>query len=204
MPPQYIFTIERLSKNHGKKEVLKDLTLMFYPGAKIGVLGPNGAGKSTLLRIMAGEEKEFLGTARTAPGATVGYLSQEPQLNPDKDVLGNVEEAVAHTRGLLRRFDEINARLAEGPDADEMDALLAELTDVQDGIEAADGWELDRRLEIAMDAMRLPPGDANVATLSCWNVPISCCSTSRPTTSTPIAWPGWNGTSRTIPAWWRP
>ena len=166
MPPQYIFTIERLSKNHGKKEVLKDITLMFYPGAKIGVLGPNGAGKSTLLRIMAGEEKEFLGTAKSAPGASIGYVPQEPRLNPEKDVRGNVEEAVGPVRGLLKRFDEINARLAEGPDADEMDALLAEQADVQDGIEAADGWEVERRLEIAMDAMRLPPGEADVSTLS--------------------------------------
>ena len=166
MPPQYIYSIERLSKSHGKKEVLKNLTLSFYPGAKIGVLGGNGAGKSTLLRIMAGEETEFVGVARPASGASIGYLPQEPMLNPEKDVLGNVEEAVAKVRGLLHRFDAINARLAEGPGADEMDALLNEQADVQDGIDAAEGWELERRLEIAMDAMRLPPGDADVSTLS--------------------------------------
>ena len=166
MPAQYIFTIENLSKSHGKKEVLKNIWLSFYPGAKIGVLGSNGAGKSTLLRIMAGQDTDFVGTARPASGVSIGYLSQEPQLDPSKDVLGNVEEAVASTRRLLTRFDEINTRLAEGPDADEMDALLEEQATVQDGIEAANGWELDRQLEIAMDAMRLPPGDAQISTLS--------------------------------------
>ncbi len=166
MPAQYIFTIENLSKSHGKKEVLKNIWLSFYPGAKIGVLGSNGAGKSTLLRIMAGQDTDFVGTARPASGISIGYLSQEPELDPSKDVLGNVEQAVASTRNLLTRFDEINTRLAEGPDADEMDALLEEQATVQDGIEAANGWELDRQLEIAMDAMRLPPGDAQISTLS--------------------------------------
>src|SRR5205823_2326221 len=140
--------------------------LSFYPGAKIGVLGGNGAGKSTLLRIMAGEDRDFHGTARPAPGTTIGYLSQEPALDPTKTVLGNVEEAVAHTRALLSRFDAINARLGEPIDPDEMEKLLEEQATVQDAIEAAGGWDLDRRLEIAMDAMRLPPGEADVSTLS--------------------------------------
>jgi sulfate-transporting ATPase len=166
MVPQYIFTIENLGKAYGKKDVLKGIWLAFYPGAKIGVLGGNGSGKSTLLRIMAGVDNDFLGSARPAPGISIGYLPQEPVLNPEKTVLGNVEEAVASVRASLRRFDEINTRLAEGPDADEMDALLEEQAKVQDAIEAANGWELDRQLEIAMDAMRLPPGDAEVATLS--------------------------------------
>ncbi len=166
MPPQYIFTIENLSKVHGKKEVLKNIWLSFYPGAKIGVLGGNGAGKSTLLRIMAGVDKDFLGTARPANGITIGYLSQEPMLDPTKDVLGNVMEAVAGTRALLDRFDAINARFGEGPDADEMDRLVHEQADVQDKIDHANAWDLDRQLEIAMDAMRLPPGDARVETLS--------------------------------------
>jgi ATP-binding cassette ChvD family protein len=166
MPQQYIFTIENLSKVHGKKEVLRDIWLSFYPGAKIGVLGSNGSGKSTLLRIMAGVDTDFVGTARPAAGVSIGFLPQEPRLDPTKDVLGNVEEAVAGTRALLKRFDEFNARLAEGPDDDEMTRLLDEQATVQDAIEAADGWELDRHLEIAMDAMRLPPGDAEVATLS--------------------------------------
>jgi ATP-binding cassette ChvD family protein len=166
MAQQYIFTIENLGKAYGKKDVLKGIWLSFFPGAKIGVLGGNGSGKSTLLRIMAGVDKDFLGTARPAPGTTIGYLPQEPQLDPTKTVLGNVEEAVAPTRALLSRFDAINARLAEGPDADEMDRLLEEQAKVQDAIEAANGWDLERQLEIAMDAMRLPPGDADVSTLS--------------------------------------
>ena len=143
MPPQYIFTIENLSKAHQKNEILRDIWLSFYPGAKIGVLGGNGAGKSTLLKIMAGVDKDFHGTARPAAGATIGYVAQEPMLDPTKDVFGNVEEAVAATRALLNRFDAINTRLAEGPDADEMDALLEEQGKVQDAIEAADGWDLD-------------------------------------------------------------
>jgi sulfate-transporting ATPase len=166
MPPQYIFTIEKLSKAYGKKEVLRDIWLSFYPGAKIGVLGGNGSGKSTLLKIMAGVEKDFVGTARPHPGTTIGYVPQEPTLDPTLDVRGNVEKAVAKTRGLLNRFDEINAKLGEPLDADAMDRLLEEQGKVQDAIEAADGWDLDRRIEIAMDAMRLPPGDAQVATLS--------------------------------------
>jgi len=166
MPSQYIFTIEKLSKAYAKKEVLKDIWLSFYPGAKIGVIGGNGSGKSTLLRIMAGLDTDFVGTARPAPGISIGYLPQEPDLDPLYDVRGNVELAVKPVRDLLNRFDQINARLGEGPDADEMDALLAEQADVQDAIETANGWDLDRRLEIAMDAMRLPPGDADVSTLS--------------------------------------
>jgi energy-dependent translational throttle protein EttA len=166
MPPQYIFTIENLSKAYAKKEVLRDIWLAFYPGAKIGVLGGNGAGKSTLLRIMAGIETDFHGTARPASGVTIGFVPQEPTLDPTKNVLGNVEEAVAPVRALLTRFDEINARLAEPMEPDEMEALLEEQAKVQDAIETAEGWDLDRRLEIAMDAMRLPPGDAEVSTLS--------------------------------------
>ncbi len=166
MPPQYIYTIENLSKSHAKKEVLKNIWLAFYPGAKIGVLGANGAGKSTLMRIMAGLEKDFVGTARLASGYSVGYLSQEPILNPEKNVLGNVEEAVAHTRALLDRFNEINTKMAEPMEPDELDALLEEQGDVQDKIEHVNGWELDRQLEIAMDAMRLPPADAKVSSLS--------------------------------------
>lgn len=166
MPPQYIFTIENLSKTYGKKEVLKGIWLSFYPGAKIGVLGNNGSGKSTLLRIMAGVETDFNGTARPAPGTSIGYVPQEPTLNPDKDVLGNVMEAVEGVRSLLERFDAINARLAEPLDPDEMERVLDEQARVQDAIETAGGWELDRKIEIAMDAMRLPPGDADVSTLS--------------------------------------
>ena len=166
MAQQYIFQIENLFKAHAKKEVLKNIWLSFYPGAKIGVIGGNGAGKSTLLRIMAGVDKDFMGTVRPSPGITIGFVPQEPTLDPSLDVRGNVEQAVASTRALLTRFDEINARLGEGPDADEMDRLLDEQGRVQDAIEVAAGWDLDRRIEIAMDAMRLPPGDADVTTLS--------------------------------------
>jgi sulfate-transporting ATPase len=166
MPPQYLFTIENLSKAHAKRDILKGIWLSFYPGAKIGVLGGNGAGKSTLLKIMAGVDKDFVGTVRPAPGITIGYLPQEPVLDPSLDVRGNVEQAVSHVRNLLNRFDAINARLGESIDADEMDRLLEEQGKVQDQIEASEGWDLDRRVEIAMDAMRLPPGEADVATLS--------------------------------------
>ena len=166
MPPHYIFTIENLWKSHGKKEVLKGIWLSFYPGAKIGVLGGNGAGKSTLLRIMAGVDKDFQGTVRPAAGTRIGYVPQEPMLDPKKDVLWNVMEGVAPIKRLLERFDEINAALGTDLDPDAMDKLLEEQAKVQDAIEAADAWELDRRVEIAMDAMRLPPGDADPATLS--------------------------------------
>lgn len=166
MPQQYIFQIEDLVKKFGQREVLKNIWLAFYPGAKIGVLGRNGSGKSSLLRIMAGQDKDFDGEARLTDGFTAGYLPQEPQLNADKNVLGNVEEAVARTRGILQRFDKINERLGESLDPDEMDKLLAEQARVQDQIEAMNAWELDRQIEIAMDAMNLPPGDADVTTLS--------------------------------------
>ncbi|HTM54603.1 MAG TPA: energy-dependent translational throttle protein EttA [Pirellulales bacterium] len=166
MGKQYIYQIGDLTKKHGQREVLKNIWLAFYPGAKIGVLGRNGSGKSTLLRIMSGADREFEGEARLTDGFTAGYLSQEPQLNPAKDVWGNVEEGVEPTRKILRRFDEINARLGEDISPKEMDKLLAEQAKVQDQIEAHNAWELDRQVEIAMDAMNLPPGDADVSTLS--------------------------------------
>jgi ATP-binding cassette ChvD family protein len=167
MAHQFIFTMKDLRKVvPPKREILKGIWLSFYPGAKIGVLGANGAGKSTLLRIMAGVDQDFLGEARPADGIRIGYLPQEPRLDPDKDVRGNVEDGVAEVRGLLTRFDEINARLGEPIDADEMDKLLEEQARVQDAIEAANGWDLDRTVEIAMDALRCPPADADVATLS--------------------------------------
>ncbi len=166
MGQQYIYQISDLTKKHGQREVLKNIWLAFYPGAKIGVLGRNGSGKSTLLRIMAGWDKDFDGEARLTDGFTVGYLPQEPQLNPEKDVFGNVEEAVAPIRQLLTRYDEINARFAEDISPEEMEKLLAEQAKVQDQIELHNAWELDRQVEIAMDAMNLPPGDADVTKLS--------------------------------------
>ncbi|MEM8679641.1 MAG: ATP-binding cassette domain-containing protein, partial [Planctomycetota bacterium] len=166
MSKQYIYTIASLTKKHGQREVLKNIWLAFYPGAKIGVLGRNGAGKSTLLRIMAGQDTDFEGEARLTDGFTVGYLSQEPQLDPDKNVRENVEQAVASSRAVLDRYNEINARLAEPLEPDEMEKLCDELATVQDQIEAKDLWSLDRQLEIAMDAINLPPADADVTKLS--------------------------------------
>jgi sulfate-transporting ATPase len=167
MAHQFIFTMKDLSRVHPpNKQVLKGIYLSFYPGAKIGVIGGNGAGKSTLLRIMAGIDKDFFGEAKPAEGISVGFLSQEPQLDATKDVLGNVEEAVAGTKNLLTRFDEVNLRLGEDITPEEMDKLLEEQAKLQDAIEAAKGWDLDRTLEIAMDALRLPPGDADVTKLS--------------------------------------
>jgi len=167
MAPQFIFIMKDLRKIvPPKREILKGIWLSFYPGAKIGVLGANGAGKSTLLRIMAGVDQDFLGEAKPADGVRIGFLAQEPRLDPDKDVLGNVEEGVAEIRGLLTRFDEINARLGEPLDPDEMEKVLEEQARVQDAIEAAGGWDLDRTVEIAMDALRCPPGETDVATLS--------------------------------------
>jgi ATP-binding cassette ChvD family protein len=167
MAHQYIFVMKDLKKIvPPKREILKGIWLSFYPGAKIGVIGGNGAGKSTLLRIMAGVDKDFLGEAWPADGVRVGYLPQEPRLDPAKDVRGNVEDGVADVRGLLTRFDEINAKLGEPLDDDGMEKVLAEQGRVQDAIEAANGWDLDRTVEIAMDALRCPPGDSDVGTLS--------------------------------------
>jgi ATP-binding cassette ChvD family protein len=167
MPPQYIFTMRDLRKVvPPKREILRGINLAFFPGAKIGVLGANGAGKSTLLRIMAGVDKDFLGEARPADDVRIGYLPQEPRLDPTKAVLGNIEEGVAATRDLLRRFEEVSARFAEPMSDAEMEKLLAEQGRLQDAIEAVGGWELDRTVEMAMDALRVPPGDQDVKTLS--------------------------------------
>jgi sulfate-transporting ATPase len=165
MAEQYIFTIESLTKAYGKREVLKNIWLAFYPGAKIGVIGSNGAGKSSLLRIMAQEDKDFLGTARLTPGFSVGFVPQEPRLDESTDVRGNIEQAVAGTRALLTRQEELGNKMAEAS-ADDIDAIMAEMSKVQDAIDAANAYDLDRQLEIAMDAMRLPPGDAQPTTLS--------------------------------------
>ena len=166
MGKQFIYQIQNLTKKFGQREVLKEIWLAFYPGAKIGVLGRNGSGKSTLMKIMAGIEKDFDGEAKLTPGFTVGYISQEPQLNPEKDVWGNVQEAVQSTRDVLNRYDEINAKLCEPMEPEAMEKLLDEQAKVQDKIDALNAWELDRQVEIAMDAMNLPPGDADVTKLS--------------------------------------
>jgi sulfate-transporting ATPase len=164
---QFVFTLKDLRKVvPPKREILKGIWLSFFPGAKIGVLGPNGAGKSTLLRIMAGVDTDYLGEVWQAPDLRIGYLPQEPRLDLAKNVRGNVEEGVAETRALLARFDAINARFAEPLEAGEMDKLLEEQARVQDAIETQNAWELDRTVDIAMDALRVPPGEADVATLS--------------------------------------
>jgi len=163
----FIYTMHRLVKQYPPdRVVLKDITLAFYHGAKIGVLGPNGSGKSTLLRIMAGLDTRFGGDAQLADWATVGFLSQEPELDATKDVRGNVEDGVRATREMLDRFNAISMELGDPAAADRMDELLAEMGKLQDRIDATDAWSLDRHLDEAMDALRLPPGDADVATLS--------------------------------------
>jgi ATP-binding cassette ChvD family protein len=164
---QYIYVMKGLGKTYpGGREVLRDIWLSFFPGAKIGVLGLNGAGKSTLLRIMAGVEKDYIGEAWAADGVRVGFLPQEPALDPAKDVFGNIIEGVAETKALLDRFEEVSARFADNLSPAEMEALVDEQGELQEEIDRADAWELDRMVEIAMDALRCPPGDADVATLS--------------------------------------
>ena len=167
MSYQYIYVMKDLRKVYPPaREVLKGIWLSFFPGAKIGLIGANGSGKSTLLRIMGGEIGDFMGEAFAAEGVKVGFLPQEPQLDPAKDVLGNVEDGVRETRALLKTFDDINARFAEDLSPEDMEKLLAEQARVQDAIDACNAWEIDRALEVAMDALRLPPGDADVSKLS--------------------------------------
>jgi ATP-binding cassette ChvD family protein len=161
---EFIYSMYKARKAHGDKVILDDVSLNFLPGAKIGVVGPNGAGKSTILKIMAGLDQPSNGEARLSPGYTVGILQQEPPLNEEKTVLGNVQEGVAEIKGKIDRFNEISALMAE-PDAD-FDALLAEMGTLQEAIDAADAWDLDAQLEQAMDALRCPPPDADVTVLS--------------------------------------
>jgi energy-dependent translational throttle protein EttA len=164
---QYIYVMKSLSKIFpGGREILKDVWLSFYPGAKIGIIGPNGSGKSTLLKIMAGLDKEFNGEAWAADGVKVGYLSQEPELDPNLDVAGNVMAGLSEIKSLLDRFEALNLKFAEPMSDDEMNALIAEQGELQEQIDNLDAWDLDRKIEIAMDALRCPPGDAEVAKLS--------------------------------------
>jgi sulfate-transporting ATPase len=167
MGQKYIYQIEGLTKKFAQREVLKDIWLAFYPGAKIGVLGRNGSGKSSLLRIMAGKDKDFDGKAELTQGFTVGILEQEPHLDPKKDVRGNIEEAVASTRALLQEFEAIGDKYADvADDPDAMEKLMNRQAALQDKIDAVNAWDLDRQVEIAMDAMNLPPGEADVTKLS--------------------------------------
>ena len=163
----YIFSTYKLTKAYGpEKVVIKDVSLSFFPGAKIGVLGANGSGKSTLLKIMAGLDQPSSGTAQAAPGTRIGILLQEPSLDETKDVRGNIEDGVAETRVLLTRYEELSAKLATDLTPDEMEAVLEDFQKAQDAIEAADAWDLDRRVEVAMDALRVPAGDAEIGVLS--------------------------------------
>lgn len=165
--PQFIYHMHRLSKIvPPKREILKNINLSFYPGAKIGVVGSNGSGKSSLLKIMAGLDTDFLGEAWAAKGTKIGYLAQEPELDPSLDVRGNVELAVSETRNLLQRFEEVSMAFGDVSTDEEMNALIEEQAKLQDRIDATNAWDLDRKIEIAMDALRLPPGDADVTTLS--------------------------------------
>jgi ATP-binding cassette ChvD family protein len=164
---QYIYTMNRVAKMvPPKRFIIKDISLSFFPGAKIGVLGLNGSGKSTLLRIMAGLDHDFDGEARPQPGINIGYLPQEPELDEDKDVRGNVEEGIADIKALLDRFNDISMQFAEPMDDEQMNTLLEEQGKLQDAIDSAGGWELDRKLDVAADALRLPPWDADVTHLS--------------------------------------
>lgn len=167
MAHEFVFVMDDLRKVVGQGHiVLEGISLSFLPGAKIGVLGHNGSGKSSLLRIMAGVDTDFLGEARALGGVKIGYLAQEPELNPDKDVRGNIEEGAGEITQLLERFNELSAKFAEPMEDDEMNALLEKQADLQDKIDAVDGWELERTLEVAMDALRCPPGESEVETLS--------------------------------------
>src|SRR5699024_4447063 len=161
---EFIYTMTRARKAVGEKLILDDVTMSFYPGAKIGVVGPNGAGKSTILKIMAGMDQPSNGEARLSPGYSVGILLQEPPLNEEKTVLGNVEEGVGEIKAKIDRYNEISEQMAD-PDAD-FDALMAEMGQLQEEIDHADAWDLDAQLEQAMDALRCPPGDADVTVLS--------------------------------------
>src|SRR5882672_724179 len=167
MAGEYAFVMKDLRKVvPPKREILRGIYLSFFHGAKIGVLGANGAGKSSLLRIMAGVDEDFLGEAFPADGLRIGYLPQEPTLDAAKDVRGNVEEGVAETRAILTRFEEVSAKLGEPLGDDEMEKLLEEQSRLQDKIDAANAWDLDRTVELAMDALRVPPGDSDVAKIS--------------------------------------
>src|SRR3979411_1093975 len=162
---QYIYVMKGLGKTYpGGREVLRDIRLSFLPGAKIGVLGLNGAGKSTLLRVMAGQERDFVGEAWAAEGVRGGFLAQEPGVGPPQEGAGNVMEGLAETKALLERFEAVSARFAEDLEPEEMEALIAEQGELQEKIDQADARELDRTVEIAMDALRCPPGDASVDT----------------------------------------
>ena len=208
-----IYSMVRVGKTYPPaNQVLRDISLSYFYGAKIGVIGLNGSGKSTLLRIMAGVEQDFNGQTILADGYTVGYLEQEPQLDESKTVRGIVEEGVQETVDALAEFDEINMRFGEELSAEEMDELMTRQGEVQDRLDALNAWDLDSRLELAMDALRCPPGDTPIACCPavnggawrcadcCCRSRTFCCWTSRRTTWTPSRSPGWSVTCRNMRA----
>jgi energy-dependent translational throttle protein EttA len=195
MARQFVYHMQGLTKVYpGNRKVLEDVNLSFYPDAKIGVLGVNGAGKSTLLRIMAGLDTEYSGEAWAAQGASVGYLAQEPQLDPEKSVRENVMEGVAAQKAIVDRYNELAVNYS--------DETADEMTKLQDEIEAKGLWDLDSKVDLAMDALRCPFDEADVSKLSgaCSNSPTCCCSTNRPTISMPSRWPGSKTICTIIPA----
>ena len=199
MAQQYSYVMKGLTKTFpgASKPVLNNINLQFYPDAKIAIIGINGSGKSTLMKIMAGMDKDYVGEAWPGEGVTVGYLPQEPQLDPEKTVLENVKDGVRPVADMIDRFNAISAEMGDPKDDTDFDALMEEMGTLQEKIDAVDGWTLDNQLEIAMDALRCPPGDWPVDNLSggesaasrcaacCWKSPASCCWTNPPTTSTP-------------------
>jgi sulfate-transporting ATPase len=216
MSEHYIMTIEELTKIYEQKEVLSNIWLSFYPGAKIGVLGYNGSGKSTLLRIMAGKDKDFMGTVRPKKGTKIAYFEQEPHLEPDQTVEQCLNDAVAESRAILDRYNKINMKFAEEMTPEEMEKVLEEQAVVQDIIDAGNLWELDRELEIASDAMRCLQKDAVIGNLSggekrrvalcqlLLQTPTFCYSTNRPTTSMRNQSVGWNDSSNHFREPWSP
>ena len=211
-PNKIIYSMIGVSKYYDKRPVLEDISLSYFYGAKIGVLGLNGSGKSSLLRILAGTDKEFVGKTILSPGLTVGFLEQEPALDDAKTVRGVVEEGVQETVQLVEEFNRINERLAEPMSDEEMDKTLARQGAIQEKLDAQDAWDLDSRLEMAMDALRCPPGDTPVKIISggerrrvalcrlLLQKPDILLLDSPPTTSTPKPSPGWSATCRTTPA----
>ena len=208
MAVQYSFVMKGLTKTFpgAPKPVLDNIHLQFLPGTKIAIIGPNGSGKSTLMKIMAGMDTEYQGEAWAADGVRVGYLAQEPHLDESKTVKQNVMDGVREVADLVERFNEISTIMADPPEDADFDALMEEMGDLQEKIDAVDGWTLDNQLEIAMDALRCPPGDMPVTDLSggekrrvalcrlLLDKPKSCCSTSPPTISMPNRWHGWKTT----------
>ena len=211
-PNKIIYSMVGVSKFYNKKPILKDIYLSYFYGAKIGVVGLNGAGKSSLLRILAGVDKDFNGKTVVAPGHTIGFLEQEPQLDETKTVREIVEQGVQSTVDLLNEYNRINEKFAEPMSDEEMEKLIEHQGEVQEKLDALDAWDLDSRLEMAMDALRCPAGDTSVTVLSggekdaspyadySCSSPISCSSTNRPTTSTPKRWHGLSITFSATPA----